>query len=225
MREYIAHYAEHRHDPPVRDRRRRGQARPDRRAGDAGLHQPRAALGDRVQVPAGGGHHQAARHPGECRPDRPGHAVRGDDARSRSAARRSSGPPCTTSGRGRAQGRADRRHGRAAQGRRRDPRGGRAGAGPARRDGARVRVPAGVPELRHDAGPRGDRGRLALPEHQVLPCPAARAAVPHGEPGCLRHRGARLRGRVRAARRRAGDRRGRRVRARPPTSSRSARSS
>ena len=47
-----------------------------RACSDAGLHQPRAALGDRLQVPAGGGHHQAAGHPGECRPDRQGDAVR-----------------------------------------------------------------------------------------------------------------------------------------------------
>ena len=36
----------------------------------------RAALGDRLQVPARGGQHQAARHPGQRRAHRPGHAVR-----------------------------------------------------------------------------------------------------------------------------------------------------
>ena len=46
------------------------------RAAPARLDQPGAAVGDRVQVPAGGGHHQAARHPGQRRAHRPGHAVR-----------------------------------------------------------------------------------------------------------------------------------------------------
>ena len=66
--------------------------------------------------------------------------------------------------------------------------------------------PQAVPELRDDAGQGGDRGRLALSEHQVLPCPAAGAPVPPGRPGSLRHRGARLRGRIRPARCRARDR-------------------
>ena len=42
-------------------------------------------------------------------------------------------------------------------------------------------------------------------------CPAARAALPRGWPGRLRHRGARLRGRGRPARRRRGRGRGRRL--------------
>ena len=82
VREYIAHYAEHRHDPraPVRDRRRGGQGGPDRAAAPARLDQPGAAVGHRLQVPAGGGHHPAARHQGERRPHRPGHPVRRDGA-------------------------------------------------------------------------------------------------------------------------------------------------
>ena len=47
----------------VRDRRRGGEDRPDRDAARDGRDKPGAALGDRVQVPAGGGQHQAARHP------------------------------------------------------------------------------------------------------------------------------------------------------------------
>ena len=102
--------------PAVRDRRRRGQDRPAGPAAPAGCDQPGAALGDRVQVPARGGQHPAAGHPGERRPDRPGDPVRGHAAGGgqrlhggpgHPAQRRRSGP----------QGRADRRHGRAAQGR------------------------------------------------------------------------------------------------------------
>ena len=67
VREYIGHYAEHRHDPPYEidgvvvkiDRLELQRAA----RGD----QPGAALGDRLQVPAGGGHHPAAGHPGERR--------------------------------------------------------------------------------------------------------------------------------------------------------------
>ena len=45
-------------------------------AAPAGFDLAGAALGDRVQVPARGGHHQAARHPGQRRAHRAGHAVR-----------------------------------------------------------------------------------------------------------------------------------------------------
>ena len=51
------------------------------------------------------------------------------------------------------------------------------------------------------------------PNTATLPGPAARAALPPGRPGRLRHRGARLRGGRRAAGLRPGRRRGRRVRA------------
>jgi NAD-dependent DNA ligase adenylation domain len=66
--------------PPVPDRRRGGQGGPDRVAAPARLDQPGAPLGHRLQVPAGGGHHPAARHQGERRPYRPGHPVRRDGA-------------------------------------------------------------------------------------------------------------------------------------------------
>ena len=71
--------------------------------------------------------------------------------------------------------------------------------------------PTRVPGLRHPAGPGGGRGRLALPERAVLPGPAPRAAVPRGRARRLRHRGARLRGGERAAGLRPGHRRGRPV--------------
>ena len=58
-------------------------------------------------------------------------------------------------GRDRAQGRAHRRHGRAAQGRGRHPRDRGAGRGPARRVRACLRVPHRLPLLRDRPGPRG----------------------------------------------------------------------
>ena len=51
-----------------------------------GSTEPSAALGDRVQVPAGGGDDQAARHPGQRRAHRPGHARMRCWSRSSSAA-------------------------------------------------------------------------------------------------------------------------------------------
>ena len=70
----------------ARDRRRRGQGGQCRAAAPARLDQPGAALGDRVQVPGRDGHHQAARHPGQRRPHRPGHPVRRCWSRCSSAA-------------------------------------------------------------------------------------------------------------------------------------------
>ena len=68
----------------LRDRRRGGEGRPDRPAGGVGRHQPRAPLGHRVQVPAGGAHDAAAR-------DRRAHrADRRSSRRSRSSSRCSS---------------------------------------------------------------------------------------------------------------------------------------
>ena len=80
VRKYIAHYAEHRHDPPYEIDG--VVVKIDTLAGAAAarVDEPGAAVGDRVQVPARGGQHQAAGHPGERRPDRTGHAVRGDGA-------------------------------------------------------------------------------------------------------------------------------------------------
>ncbi len=51
----------------ARDRRRRGQGRRPRHAGPARLDLARAALGDRLQVPARGRAHPAARHRGQRR--------------------------------------------------------------------------------------------------------------------------------------------------------------
>ena len=89
----------------ARDRRRRRQGRPGAAAAPARRDQQRAALGDRAQVPAGGGDDDAARHPGQRRPHRPGHAVRlhgaGAGRRRHGQARHPAQP-----GRGAAQGRA-----------------------------------------------------------------------------------------------------------------------
>jgi hypothetical protein len=65
---------------PRRNRRPGGQGRSDRAAAPARLDQPGAPLGHRLQVPAGGSHHQPARHPGERRAHWPGHPVRRDGA-------------------------------------------------------------------------------------------------------------------------------------------------
>ena len=79
----------------------------------------------------------------------------------------------------RAQGRADRRHGGAAQGRRRHPRDRRAGGGAARRHRARVRHADALPRVRHRAAPaEGGRRRHPLPQRPLVPRPAAGAAVP-----------------------------------------------
>ena len=52
-----------------------------------------------------------------------------------------------------------------------------------------------VPLVRHHAGPaEGGRQGPPLPQHPAVPGPAARAGLPRGQPRCLRHRGARLRG-------------------------------
>ena len=121
--------------------------------------------------------------------------------------------------RGQAQGRADRRHGRAAQGRRRHPRGRRPGRRPARRHRARVRDADALPGVRHRAAPgQGGRRRHPLPQRPVLPGAAAGAAVPPGRPRRVRHRGARLRGgRWRCSSAGVLDGRGRPVRPRPRT--------
>ena len=62
--------------PRLRDRRRGDQGRRPRAARPAGFHVARAALGDRLQVPARGAHDVAARHPDLGRAHRTGDAVR-----------------------------------------------------------------------------------------------------------------------------------------------------
>jgi DNA ligase (NAD+) len=77
---------------------------------------PLQALGDRLEVRAGGGQHQAGQHPGGCGPDGPGDAVRaggaGHGRRVGGGVRHPAQP-----GRGEGQGRPHRGHRGAAQGR------------------------------------------------------------------------------------------------------------
>ena len=171
------------------------------------------AVGDRVQVPARGGHHQAARHRRQRRPDGPGDAVRGDGARARSPARSCpAGHPAQRAG-GPPQGRADRRHRRAAQGRRRHPRGPRPGGRTARRVRARLRDADALPGLRHRAGRRRRRATsTSAARTRAGARPAPRTDVPPRPPERLRHRGPRLAVGRRAPHRRPHHRRGRPVR-------------
>ena len=183
----------------ARDRRGRGQGRRREPPAPARLDQPRAAVGDRLQVPARGGQRQAPRDPHQHRPHRPGHAVRGDgadqggrvDGRAGDAAQRP---------RGEAQGRAPGRHRDPAQGRRRDPRDPRPGARAAPRRAGAVGDADRVRVVRHHAGPgEGGRQGPALPQPPHLPGAAARPGLPCRRPWRLRHRGAGFRGGVRTA--------------------------
>ena len=177
-RSYIDHYGEHRHDVEHEIDGVVVKVDEVSRAAPARLDVAGAALGDRVQVPAGGGHDQAARHPGQRRPHRPGHAVRRAWSRSSSAARPSSMATLHNAVGGRAQGRAHRRHRRAAQGRRRDPRDRRPGRRPARRHRARVRD---ADASARRAAPRCGRRRRATPT-SAAPTPGP--APPSCGSGC-----------------------------------------
>ncbi len=93
--------------PRLRDRRRRRQGRRRRAARPARVDVAGAALGDRLQVPAGGAHDAAPRHPGVDRAHRSGDAVRRAragvrrrlDGRRGHAAQRGPGRAPRTSGR------------------------------------------------------------------------------------------------------------------------------
>lgn len=113
--------------PPRRRPRNRRCCRQDRRCRTptpTGVDVARTALGDRLQVPAAGGTDQAARHPGQRRPDRARNTVRIHDAGQGRRLDRRVGHAAQR-GRGQAQGRADRRHGGDPQGRRCDSGGAR----------------------------------------------------------------------------------------------------
>ena len=172
----------------VRDRRRGDQDRPDRAAAPAGLDQPGAAVGHRLQVPARGGHHPAARHPGERRAHRPGHPVRGDGAGQGERVHGRPGHPAQR-GRDQAQGRPHRQHGHPAQGRRRHPRGPRASRRPASRPGARVHVPGRLPGLRHHPGQGGTRstGAARTPGPARPSCASGCSTWPGGAPSTSRY--------------------------------------
>ena len=107
---------------------------------------------------------QAARHPGQRRPDRPGHPVR---LHGTGQGRRLDGRPGHAAQRvgGQAQGRAHRRHRRDPQGRRRDSRGARSRRRSARRLRTRIPNAHNVSRVRHEAG-AGEGGRRRHPLSQ-----------------------------------------------------------
>ena len=137
----------------LRDRRRRGQGQPVRAAAPAGRRRPRAAVGDRLEVPADDRGHEAQRHrleprqvrrPAPVRDARAGPRRRRDDQAGDAAQR--GGP--------RAQGHPHRRGGDRAARRRRDPAGAVAGAarGRARRPPAAAASAGALPGVRHPDG-------------------------------------------------------------------------
>ena len=177
---------------PVRDRRRRGQGRPVRPAGPTRDGQPGAALGDRLQVPAGAGRGVRRGHRPVRRPDRDAHPGRPHDpGQGRRLDRRPGDPPQPR--RGPAQGHPDRRLGHPPEGRRRHPGGRPPDRRAADRLGARVRDAATVPGLRHAGRPGRGRGPGLLPEHG-LPGPPGPGVRPLRRSRRDGHRGCRLGG-------------------------------
>ncbi len=177
VRERVAYVGEHRHQ--VAEHEIDGRRRQGRRgvgAAPARQHQPRTALGDRLQVPAGGGHHDPPRHPGQRRPHRTRHPVRGDGAGEGRRVHRRDGHPAQRPG-GRPQGRAHRRHGRGPQGRRRHPRGARARARPRRR------APRGRTGVRHAHRRARPAAPRCGPSARATPTSAARTRAP-ARPSC-----------------------------------------
>ena len=123
---FAGHWQEHRHDLPYEIDGVVAKVDESGAARAARLHLAGAAVGHRLQVPAGGAHDRAARHPGVGRSHRSHHAVRRARAGVRRRLHRADGDAAQR-GSGPRQGRAPRRHGDRAQGRRRHPRGRRAG--------------------------------------------------------------------------------------------------
>ena len=159
------------------------QGRPDRAAARARRHEPRAAVGDRVQVPARGAHRAAEEDRRAHRADRQGHAVRG--ARPGVRGRRHDHlRHAAQRGRGAAQGRAQGRHGHRAPRRRRDPRDRRAGARPSARrarGAGRCRRPARR-AARRSCAPRarpttGARTSAGAPRRASSGCSTSRGAA------------------------------------------------
>ena len=155
--------------PAVRDRRRRRQGRPVRPAGAARDGQPRAALGDRLQVPARAGRGVRRGHRPVRRADGDADAGRAPDA---GQGRRLDGRPgdAPQPRRGPAQGHPDRRLGRAPEGGRRHPRGRPADRRAADRRGARVRDARA--RARSATRRSSGRGRRAASTARTSRCPA-----------------------------------------------------
>ena len=155
----------------LRDRRRRRQGRRAGALARARRRRPRAALGDRLEVPADDGDDEAPRRRLERRPHRPPGPVR--DARAGPRRRRHGhhGDPPQRGGPG-PQGRPGRRRGRRHAGRRRDP-AGRLAADPAAQGRAPREAEAAeeMPDLRHRR-----RSSPRTPSSRSAPtAPAARA--------------------------------------------------
>ena len=195
-------WREARRHAPVRNRRRRHQARRPGAARAARHDGEVPALGRRVQVPGRAGHDAAAADRRQRRPHRRGDAVRRARAR---APRRHDGRRwrrCTTSRKSRARDIRDGDLVARREGRRHHPEGGRARArASGRPDSQPWQMPTSLPVLRQRARQARGRSRLALRERVVpgahAPRPAAlrvAARDEHRRPRRVARRSARHRG-------------------------------
>ena len=172
----------------LRDRRRGGQGRRRRAAAAPRRRRARPALGDRVEVPAHHGGHEAQRDPLERRQVRRPAPVRRARAGPRRRRHGQDGDAAQRGGR-RAQGHPGRRRGDRAARRRRDP------ADPLARP-ARAREPRplaadaaarALPVLRHADG-QGGLGLHEVPQPRVPRAPLAAAQGLRGDHGHRRPR-------------------------------------
>ena len=160
--------------PELRRRRRRRQGLVARPAAPAGVRRPRPALGDRLQVRADDGHHQAR----EDRPERGAHGgaqpVRDPRARRR---RRRDRVACDPPQRGRhpAQGHPGGRPRHHSAGGRRDPAGGGAGTRAGRSPAQGVADARQLPGVLDADRPGRGRGAPLLPQPR-LPVARVRGA-------------------------------------------------
>ena len=154
----------------LRHRRRRLQGRPHRLAGAAGLRQPRAALGDRPQVPGRAGAHAAERHPDPGRPHR--RADAGGRSRAGQCRRRHGGARhAAQCRRDRAARRAQGRHGGRAARRRRHPADPGLRARGAAEEDREVPLPHPLPLSAQDQGGRARRAAWCGAARGGLECP------------------------------------------------------
>ena len=165
-------WEERRERARLRDRRRRRQGRRAGAVAGAGRGRPRAALGDRLEVPADDGDDEAARGRLERRPHRPPGPLRDAGAGPRRRRHRHHRDPPQRGGPG-PQGRARGRRGGGDAGRRRDPAGRLADApAPAEGDARRPKPPKKCPACGTPDGQA--RGRAS--SRSAPTAPAARAS-------------------------------------------------